>query len=471
MGNASRSRDALEQRVSAANASVAALQNKQAALERRFARQAAAGVSPNLTRGRTASESDEAGRVSPNPDAEVSALGGAPPIPLTALSSPPTHSPRPPPMHSLPPSPSHSQPPPPPLANSQMSVGGATLLMAPLLRPQPTVFGALDEAPLDVRLQAPPPTAPPAVKFAQDGAVRERGASSSSVLDPAARPPPVVVGGSALTSAEEFAAARAVTAAAQTTLADLRSLRQPNPHPSLSGSASLPSLSAAVSWQPVPRQAPPPAAAVPSTPSFRDTSSFRGASPGGKSRRSRRSRDGGSFRGGAPKKAALTTAADDAAGAVHSSRRAQLLAWRDTMRDAESEARATRAEWRQQEERERMAAALQKQQEEVAIAKARAKAEAPATPADASGHADAGAAGAPSAAPAPADTIFTQHKTLLERSLSTVSPAALQALERADRAAAKAPRPHTLGGKKTGAKHFGAEPPQEDGVPRPPPTC
>ena len=212
-----------------------------------------------------------------------------------------------------------------------------------------------------------------------------RPATAGATLEALPRPPPLLVGGEGTASAAGSVSAAVLSRPTVTSLAE---------------SASLPSLSATSEWERVPR-----AVAGVQEGARPESSSFRRASPG----RRRRSQDVPpmrSLRGGpgARGDTLMGGAEQGPAALFHNSRRTQLLAWRDLMRLAESEAASTRAEFAVEHERRRAAAA-----------------DPPA--ATAASAPTAGGGGVHAASPAPTATapltvtMFSPHKALLERSL------------------------------------------------------
>jgi hypothetical protein len=220
-----------------------------------------------------------------------------------------------------------------------------------------------------------------------------RPATAGATLEAGPRPPPLLVGGEGAASAPGSASAAVLSIPTGT---------------SLGASASLPSLSMSSEWERVPRAV---AGVVEDVHegARSESSSFRRASPG--RRRPRdvpHSRDVPPMSPGRPgaRGGALTVGAEPAGPAAlfHNSRRIQLLAWRDSMRLAESQAATTRAEFEVEHERLRAAAA--------------APPAASVPPA-----VTAGGGGVNAASPAPMATaplsvpMFSPHKALLERSL------------------------------------------------------
>ena len=221
-----------------------------------------------------------------------------------------------------------------------------------------------------------------------------RPATAGATLEAGPRPPPLLVGGEGAASAPGSASAAVLSIPTGT---------------SLGASASLPSLSMSSEWERVPRAV---AGVVEDVHegARSESSSFRRASPG-RRRRSRdvpHSRDVPPMSPGRPgaRGGALTVGAEPAGPAAlfHNSRRIQLLAWRDSMRLAESQAASTRAEFDVEHERLRAAAAAPP-----------AACVPPAV--------TAGGGGVNAASPAPMATaplsvpMFSPHKALLERSL------------------------------------------------------
>ena len=212
-----------------------------------------------------------------------------------------------------------------------------------------------------------------------------RPATAGATLEALPRPPPLLGGGEGTASAAGSVSAAVLSRPTVTSLAE---------------SASLPSLSATSEWERVPR-----AVAGVQEGARPESSSFRRASPG----RRRRSQDVPpmrSLRGGpgARGDTLMGGAEQGPAALFHNSRRIQLLAWRDSMRLAESQAASTRAEFDVEHERLRAAAAAPP-----------AACVPPAV--------TAGGGGVNAASPAPMATaplsvpMFSPHKALLERSL------------------------------------------------------